>query len=122
MLESNRFRDRVLPGLACCAILLGGCGERGGGQEVASAPALEVLVAAAESRDIQLTIDMVGSTLGAQDVPIRARVEGFLESMEFQEGTFVARGDTLYTIDAQPFQAKLVEAQSLLAASRTAVS
>ena len=64
---------------------------------------------------------MVGSTLGTQDVPIRARVEGFLETMEFQEGTFVASGDLLYTIDPQPFQAKLVEAQSRLAASKTAL-
>lgn len=66
-----------------------------------------------------LTIEMVGTTLGTQDVPIRARVEGFLESLNFQEGTFVDKGDLLYTIDPQPFQARLVEAQSQLAAART---
>jgi len=52
-------------------------------------------------------------------VPIRARVEGFLESINFREGTFVKKGDLLYTIDAQPFEAKLVEAQSKLAAAQT---
>jgi membrane fusion protein, multidrug efflux system len=66
-----------------------------------------------------LTIEMVGTTLGMQDVPIRARVEGFLESMNFREGTFVARGDLLYTIDPQPFQARVVEAQSKLAGAQT---
>ena len=69
--------------------------------------------------DVPLYLDMVGGTLGTQDVPIRARVEGFLETMNFQEGGFVAEGDLLYTIDPQPFQAKLVEAQSQLAASQT---
>jgi membrane fusion protein (multidrug efflux system) len=86
------------------------------------APALEVLVTHAARRDIPLTLDMVGTTMGMQDVPIRARVEGFLESMEFQEGTFVKKGDQLYTIDPQPFQAKLVEAQSQLAAAQTALA
>jgi membrane fusion protein (multidrug efflux system) len=72
-----------------------------------------------ERQDVPLFLDMVGSTLGTQDVPIRARVEGFLETMNFQEGGFVEKGDLLYTIDPQPFQAKLVEAQSQLAASQT---
>jgi membrane fusion protein (multidrug efflux system) len=65
---------------------------------------------------------MVGTTLGTQDVPIRARVEGFLESMNFDEGTFVKKGDLLYTVDPQPFQAKLVEAQSQLAAAQTSLA
>jgi membrane fusion protein, multidrug efflux system len=60
--------------------------------------------------------------MGIQDVPIRARVEGFLETMNFQEGRFVKKGDLLYTIDAQPFQARLVEAQSQLAASQTSLA
>jgi membrane fusion protein (multidrug efflux system) len=98
-----------------------GCGERGAGSVSQAAPPLEVLVSTARQRDVPLFIEMVGSTLGSQDVPIRTRVEGFLESMEFQEGTFVDKGDLLYTVDAQPFQAKLVEAQSQLASAQTAL-
>jgi membrane fusion protein (multidrug efflux system) len=97
-------------------LITAGCKDQGGGQ---GAVALSVMVTAVERRDVPLMIDMVGSTLGTQDVPIRARVEGFLESMEFEEGTFVDKGDLLYTIDPQPFQAKLVEAQSQLAAAQT---
>ncbi len=99
-------------------VILCGC-DRQGSDQAAEAPALRVLVSTSEQRDVPLSIDMVGSTLGTKDVPIRARVEGFLESMDFIEGTFVTEGDLLYTIDAQPFQAKLVEAQSLLAAAQT---
>jgi len=97
-------------GLAAC---------RDDASETHRGPSLTVLVTPVETRDVPLTIDMVGTTLGTQDVPIRARVEGFLDSMDFDEGTFVKKGDLLYTIDPQPFQAKLVEAQSLLAASET---
>jgi len=106
--------------LAAASIsLLAGCDDKTVGKVSDSAPALEVMVTEAERRDVPLSIEMVGTTLGTQDVPIRARVEGFLESMDFDEGTFVKKGDLLYTIDAQPFQAKLVEAQSMLAAART---
>jgi membrane fusion protein (multidrug efflux system) len=98
-------------------VLTGGCGGSSDGQAVA--PSLRVLVTQSEQRDVPLSIDMVGSTLGTKDVPIRARVEGFLETMDFTEGTFVEEGDLLYTIDPQPFKAKLVEAQSKLAAAQT---
>jgi len=84
-----------------------------------SRPALPVGVITVERQDVPLSLDMVGTTLGIQDVPIRARVEGFLETLNFQEGRFVKKGDLLYTIDDQPFQARLVEAQSVLAASQT---
>ena len=112
------FRDfTVILGGGLLVLSLTACGP--GKESADQAPALEVLVTQSERRDVPLTLDMVGTTLGMQDVPIRARVEGFLETMEFQEGTFVKKGDQLYSIDPQPFQAKLVEAQSQLAAALT---
>ena len=105
--------------LACLLIGMSGCGDQ---QEQAAPPSLLVEVTKSERRDVPLTVEMVGSTLGNQDVPIRARVEGFLETMNFQEGRFVEKGDLLYTIDPQPFKAKLVEAQSMLAAAQTSLA
>jgi membrane fusion protein (multidrug efflux system) len=98
---------------------MSGCGSP---TEQTAPPLLPVEVVKAERRDVPLTIEMVGSTLGTQDVPIRARVEGFLETMNFQEGRFVKKGDLLYTIDPQPFKAMLVEAQSMLAAAQTSLA
>jgi membrane fusion protein (multidrug efflux system) len=117
-LIEGKTLNRLTRCLAVAAVvLLAACDRSGSGQ--ATAPSLRVLVTESEQRDVPLSIDMVGSTLGTKDVPIRARVEGFLETMDFTEGTFVAEGDLLYTIDPQPFQAKLVEAQSMLAAAQT---
>jgi membrane fusion protein (multidrug efflux system) len=101
-------------------LTLGGCGDAD--ESMPGLAPLLVQVVEVERADVPLYLDMVGGTLGAQDVPIRARVEGFLETMNFQEGGFVAEGDLLYTIDPQPFQAKLVEAQSQLAASQTTLA
>ena len=102
----------VVAGLAACS----------DSTQQAEMPPLPVKVVEAERRDVPLSIEMVGTTLGQQDVPIRARVEGFLETMNFQEGRFVKQGDLLYTIDPQPFQAKLVEAQSQLASAQTSLA
>ena len=117
------FRNAVaihMLGLGAIAALLSGCGaDKDSG---APAPLLSVLVAEVERQDVALSMDLVGSTRGTQDVPIRARVEGFLETMDFKEGFFVKKGDLLYTIDPQPFRAKLVEAQSLLAAAQTTLA
>jgi len=105
--------------LACLLVVVSGCGDS---TEQAAPPPLSVEVVKSERRDVPLTVEMVGSTLGNQDVPIRARVEGFLETMNFQEGRFVEKGDLLYTIDPQPFKAMLVEAQSQLAAAQTSLA
>ena len=114
---------RPCPGLLCPGLLMlvvSACGSSE--NEAGSTPALPVGVVTVDRRDVPLSVEMVVATLGTQDVPIRARVEGFLESLDFVEGRFVSRGDLLYTIDPQPFQAKLVEAQSLLAAAQTTLA
>lgn len=109
-----------LAALILCAAGLATLSACGGSQDgAAAAPPLPVGVATVERQDVPLYVELVGTTLGIQDVPIRARVEGFLETLEFKEGRFVSSGDVLYTIDPQPFQAKVVEAQSALAAAQT---
>ena len=79
----------------------------------------EVKVVEVLKRDTQITQDFVGQTLGSTDIPIRARVEGILESRNFSEGRSVTEGQLLYTIDPLPFRAKVAEAEGRLAESRT---
>jgi membrane fusion protein (multidrug efflux system) len=72
----------------------------------------EVYVASVVQRDVPVYLDMVGQTVGYQDVDIRARVEGFLESVDFREGSFVRKGDLLYRIDPKPLEATLAQAKA----------
>ena len=115
-------RNQLLTGLLLSGLvtLLAACDTSN--EATPGEATLRVQVVAVAREDVPLYLDMVGTTLGSQDVPIRARVEGFLESMTFQEGGMVEKGDLLYTIDAQPFQARLVEAQSLLSGARTSLA
>jgi membrane fusion protein (multidrug efflux system) len=82
--------------------------------QVASAPP-QVFVANVERRDVPVVMELVGQTKGAQDVEIRARVEGFVDNVAFQEGTLVRKGQLLYRIDPQPFEATLSNAKADLA-------
>lgn len=63
--------------------------------------------------------EFVGQTYGLSDIPIRARVEGFLEAIHFQEGSRVQEGDLLYTVDSEPYLAKVANEKGELAEART---
>src|SRR5262247_2184747 len=75
-------------------------------------PPPEVYVTDVVQKDVPTYLDLVGQTHGSQDVEIRARVEGFLETMNFEEGTFVRQGALLYTIDRKPLEATLSQAKA----------
>ena len=108
---------RVMRGGALPLVLLalaGGCEV-----EAPAPPPPEIPYLSVEARDVSIPIDVVGETIGSTDVTIRSRVDGFLDGIHFQEGTFVDEGDLLYTIDAQPFEAKLAQARAGLAQAYT---
>ena len=63
--------------------------------------------------------EFVGQIYGEKDIPIRARVEGFLEEIHFKEGSQVNKGDLLYVIDPAPFQEAVVSKQSMVAQAET---
>ena len=97
------------------SLMLAACGA----DAPPAAKAPEIGVVKVVQRDTLITQDFVGQTRGSTDIPIRARVEGFLESRNFIEGRAVEKDQLLYTIDARPFLAKVVEAEGRLAESRT---
>jgi membrane fusion protein (multidrug efflux system) len=55
-------------------------------------------------------------------VEIRARVEGFLESIEYREGAVVDKGDVLFQMDRKPFEAALAAAEAELQAQQARLS
>lgn len=82
-------------------------------------PPPEINVVEVQKQDVDIIVEYVGQTYGAFDISIRARVEGFLEGMHFREGSRVTKGQLLYTIDPQPYEAKVAEAKSNVAEAHT---
>ncbi|MCA6078437.1 efflux RND transporter periplasmic adaptor subunit [Fulvivirga sedimenti] len=83
---------------------------------------LTVPVYEVKSSDISVYREFIGQTYGQNDIDIRARVQGFLEGIHFQEGSRVKKGQLLYSIDPQPFLEKVAQQMSYLAQAETALS
>jgi membrane fusion protein (multidrug efflux system) len=76
-----------------------------------------VKVAEAVSRDVPIFVEAIGQTRGNIEIDISARVEGFLETMDFKQGSYVKKGQRLYTIDSRPYRAAIAQAKATLAQS-----
>ncbi len=81
-------------------------------------PPLEVPVVTVTARDTPLDFELVAQLRGFEDVEIRARVEGYLESIAYKEGSTVKKGARLFTIDNQQYIAALAQAQATLASAQ----
>lgn len=82
-------------------------------------PPQQISVVRVIQQDVPIYRFYVGQIYGESDIPIRARVEGFLESINFEEGNIVKKGALLYTIDPQTLQSKVNAQLSQLAQAKT---
>ncbi len=104
--------------LAPLAAVLG-C-KREAAESATPTPAVAVTVAEVLVRDQPIYTEYVGQTRGSQEVQVRARVEGLLESIHFQEGGMIEQGQLLYVIDPKPYRAAVAEAAGQLARAEAA--
>jgi membrane fusion protein, multidrug efflux system len=91
-------------------------------EQKAPPPPPVVKVAEVASRDVPIYMEAIGQTIGNQEIEISARVEGFLETVNFAEGTFVKKGQVLYTIDSRPFRAALAQAKANVSKAQAEVA
>lgn len=73
-----------------------------------------VCVEPAGKQDVEIYGDYVGRIRAQQFVEVRARVEGFLEQMKFEEGTYVEKGQVLFVINQDQYKAKADKARAQL--------
>ncbi len=112
------MRTRYLAALLSL-LAIAGCNEsENTAAAPAAAPAVPVKVAAVLQRDVPDVIENIGQTRGSIEVEIRARIEGFLDSVRFEEGRPVKKGDLLYEIDPKPFVAALNRAKGVVASAQ----
>ncbi|MGA8657414.1 MAG: efflux RND transporter periplasmic adaptor subunit [Chthoniobacterales bacterium] len=77
-------------------------------------PPPEVLVTQVVKGDVPIVREWVGTLDGSENADIRARVTGYLQRKDYQEGGYVKEGNLLFEIDPRPFEAALDEAKSQL--------
>ena len=82
------------------------------------APPPAVGVRAAEIRGVARSYEFIGRIGAIDTVQLRARVEGFLDKVRFNEGQEVKAGDLLYQIEKAPYQAQVDQAKANLASAQ----
>jgi RND family efflux transporter MFP subunit len=104
--------------IAAVSIVIVGCNTQ---PEVTAPPSPEVVVAQPTQRDVTLFRNFTGNTDAIESVEIRARVQGFLQSFNFEAATLVKNGDLLFVIEREPYMAAKDQANADVDASEAYV-
>jgi len=106
-------------GLTACLLLVMilGC-DRKEAEPTATPP--EVMIAEVIQKDVPIYGEWVGTTVGYVDAQIRARIQGYLLSRDYTEGSYVKSNDLLFKIDPRPYKAALDQGKADLARAEAA--
>jgi len=106
------MKRALIPALCgLLAIATASCGKK----EAPAPQPPDVKVASVLQKDVPIYVEAIGQTRGSTEIEVRARVEGFIQTIDFKEGNPVRKGQLLYTIDPSQYQAALAQAKGTLA-------
>lgn len=100
--------------LAACGQKEGGGGGHGGGGGM---PPAVVAVQEVQPKTIPVEFEYPAQAAGSREVEVRARVAGILLKRNYQEGAAVRAGQSLFSLDAAPFEAAAARAEAEVAAA-----
>jgi RND family efflux transporter MFP subunit len=104
--------------LLATALILSGCSSQAAPSAVAS-QGPKVAVAAAIEQSIADWDEFTGRLEAVNTVEVRPRVTGYLDSVNFKEGSVVKKGALLFVIDARPYRAELDNAEAAFARAKS---
>ncbi len=102
-------RKRTRAGALVAAAWLGACG---GGNRYAPPPPPEVAVSHPLEREVTTYSEFTGRTVAIEALDVRARVQGYLQSLHFTPGSEVKKGDLLFVIEPTLYQSAVDQAKA----------
>ena len=111
-----KLKHVVWAAAALVAATLLGAVVHSGARSAPPAPGLPAVeVAQVEQRDVPIYGEWIGTLAGQVNADIKAQVTGYLLRRDYQEGSYVQKGQLLFEIDPRPFQAVVDQAKGQLA-------
>lgn len=112
---SHRVGRFSLCALGAGALFLAGCNEK---NEYVPPPPPKVTIAQPIQQPVTLYMELTGNTSAINQVDLEARVQGFLESINYVDGHAAKAGDLLFGIQRNTYQAQLDQAKASLASAQ----
>ncbi|APG09164.1 MULTISPECIES: efflux RND transporter periplasmic adaptor subunit [Bradyrhizobium] len=94
---------------AAAVVALAGCEDK---NTFVAPPPPKVDVATPVQRAVTRYVEATGNTAPVKSVDLVARVQGFLQSIDYQDGSFVKQGTQLFLIEPETYKLKLEQAQA----------
>lgn len=115
--EISKIRRRLPAALLLVALLVlaPACGDR---NVYAPPPPPKVTVSQPIKKQVTDYIEFTGNAVAFNTVPLKARVEGFLEKVLFKDGEVVKKGQPLLIIQQEQYQAQLQKAEAQVMAEK----
>ncbi len=104
-----RIRFTLAATAMAVAVVLAACGQ---GNQYVAPPLPKVTVSKPAKQPITRYLDATGTTAAVNSADLVARVPGFIETINYQDGAPVKKGDLLFTIELEPYKVKLDQAQA----------
>lgn len=105
--DSQRDLAPIAVLFALSVVFLLGCEDK---NKYVAPPPPRVTVAKPVQKPVTNYLEFTGNTRAVNTVQLQARVEGYLEALHFQDGADVKKGDLLFTIQPEQYQAQLQQA------------
>jgi membrane fusion protein, multidrug efflux system len=109
------LRSFLALGLSVLVAIVAGCS---GAAQPKTQAAPQVTVAEVVCKQLGDTDEFTGRLEAVNIVEVRPRVSGYLQSVHFEEGAIVRKGDLLFQIDPRPFQAEVDRLRGELAQAK----
>ncbi|WP_417020969.1 efflux RND transporter periplasmic adaptor subunit [Candidatus Phyllobacterium onerii] len=91
-------------------------------EAAAPPPPPTVTVAKPVVRDVVDSDEFIGRFEAVDQVAVRSRIDGYLDTVHFTDGALVKKGDPLFTIDQRPYVTALEQAKSSLEVAKTTLT
>jgi RND family efflux transporter MFP subunit len=112
------FASRPVKIVVASALLLAACGQE---NRYVAPPPPRVTVAVPSQRPVTRYLEATGNTAAVNSADLVARVSGFIQEINYQDGALVKKGTLLFTIEPEPYKVKLDQAKAAEEGARSSL-
>jgi RND family efflux transporter MFP subunit len=110
---------RATLGLGITTAALAACGQN---NQYAAPPPPKVTVALPVQQDVTRYFEATGNTAAVNSVQLVARVQGFVQAINYTDGQFVKKGTSLFTIEPEPYKLKVDAAKASVTSAQATLT